>query len=73
MSESAPEENTVNPADNPRNRWLALYVLCVGVLGDGRVVSGSMDYSLRVWDNATGKWKCQWHLTTEHADGVYCI
>ena len=22
----------MNPADNPRNRWLALYVLCVGVL-----------------------------------------
>jgi len=22
----------VNPADNPRSRWLALYVLCVGVL-----------------------------------------
>ena len=45
-------------------------VLCVMQLADGRIVSGSDDGSLRVWDNVTGR--CIQQLT-DHTDGVECV
>ena len=45
-------------------------VSCVAVLGDGRIVSGSNDASLRVWSSATGH--CDLHLTG-HTGPVGCV
>jgi WD40 repeat protein len=45
-------------------------VLCLAVLPDGRVVSGSGDESLRVWDAATGTCK---RVLEGHTEGVSCL
>ena len=46
------------------------YVNCVVELGDGRVVSGSADKSLRVWDVGTGQ--CV-QVLRGHTDGVWYV
>ena len=45
-------------------------VTCVANLGNGRVVSGSGDTSLRVWDSETGKCLKEFH---GHPGAVCCV
>ena len=45
-------------------------VNCVAVLSDGRIVSGSKDGTLRVWDSGGGA--CL-HVLEGHSGSVYCV
>ena len=53
--------------------WIAGHkgtVQCVAQLADGRIVTGSTDASLRVWDSESGD--CTLELTG-HTNGVFCV
>ncbi len=45
-------------------------VTCLAVLPDGRIVSGSDDKSIRIWDADTGECLC---ALEGHLDGVTCL
>jgi WD40 repeat protein len=47
-----------------------LRIMCLSVLADGRLVSGSWDKTLRVWDPASGL--CL-HELKGHTDCVNCV
>ena len=44
--------------------------MCVSVLPDGKVISGSSDRSLKVWDHVSGE--CQ-HTLTGHTGAIMCV
>ena len=46
-----PDEQRVDRSSTPRG----VQVLCVAVLSKGRVVSGSWDHTLKVWEDVEGK------------------
>ena len=61
-----PVEHRVDRSSTPRRAQ----VTCVAVLSNDRVVSGSWDNTLKVWDASTGR--CLQTLTG-HADPVRCL
>ena len=66
---SARHRRPVEPCVNCSSTLRRAQVLCIAVLPHGRVVSGSGDCTLKVWDVATGK--CVATLQG-HSSGVRC-
>ena len=46
------------------------FIVCIGIMKDGRIVSGSWDDTLRIWDPTTGE--CL-QVLEGHSDSINCI